>query len=556
MFKLKFLFLLFIVFFIAIISKLFYIQILNQKDFSTDYLTTRKIYPERGKIYDRNHLPIVVNQVQYLLFAEPALIKDKDKVVDKIDDILHVGEATIEARLDMSKKWVAIERGVTKEQKDKLQKAIPTGIGFDNNSVRYYPEASLSAHLVGFVGKNEEGDDVGNYGIEGYYDQELVGLPGVVKSERDVFGNPIFIGTQERLESQPGSDLILTIDKSVQNIVKEKLKEGIERSSAKDGCAIAVDPYTMEILAAACLPDFDPSKYGEYPGDVFKNPLISDIYEPGSTFKPLVMAAAINEGVLKPDSKMNEQSALSIGGFTITNFDKSSEGTITMTRVLEKSSNIGMVYVQQKLGKDKFYSYLKKYGFGEPTGIDLQGETGGTLKDPSQWYPIDYATAAFGQGIGITRLQLIRAFAAVINGGKLMKPYIVKEVISGDKHKEREPKIERQVLSEKTSEQMRKMLFSVVEYNKKNIVWDTPAGYKVGGKTGTAQIAIAGHYDPSKTVASFIGFAPLDKPKFLILVVLREPGLSGFGSTTAAPIFWAITNELLSYYNIVPDEKE
>lgn len=554
MLKLKFLLLVFAVFFIAIITKLFFLQILNQKGYEADYLTTTKIYPERGKMYDRNKLPIVVNQVQYLLFAEPALIKEKDAVVDKIDDVLKIGEATIEARLDMSKKWVAIQRGVTKDQKEKLEKVIPVGIGFDNTSVRYYPEASLSAHLVGFVGKNEIGDDVGNYGLEGFYDQELVGLPGVLKSERDLFGNPIFIGTQERLESQPGSDLILTIDKTVQNIVKEKLKEGIERSSAKNGCAIAVDPNTMEVLAASCLPDFDPSNYADYPGDVFKNQLIADTYEPGSTFKPIVMAAALEEGAVKTNTTMNEESSIRIGEYTITNFDKSSEGKINMTRVMEKSSNIGMVFIQEKLGRDKFYYYLKNYGFGEPTGIDLQGEATGTLRSQTDWYPIDYATAAFGQGIGITRLQLIRAFAAVINGGKLMKPYIVKEVISGDKRKVREPRMERRVLSEKTSEQMRKMLVSVVEYNKENISWNTPVGYKIGGKTGTAQVAIAGHYDASKTVASFIGFAPADKPKFLILVVLQEPELSGFGSTTAAPIFWEITNQLLSYYNIVPTE--
>jgi cell division protein FtsI/penicillin-binding protein 2 len=554
MIKLKIIFLSFILLFIAMICKLFYLQVLNHTTSDSDYTTTRKIYPERGKIYDRNKLPLAANQLQYLLFAEPKLIKDKDSIIKKVNDVLQVGEATLEARLDMSKQWVALLHGVTKDQKEKLLKAVPQGLGFDEQSVRYYPEASLSAHILGFVGKNTQGEDVGNYGLEGYYDQQLVGLPGLEKSDRDLAGNPIFIGTQEMLNPQPGSDLVLTIDKSVQSIVKEKLKEGIDYSSAKDGCAIAVDPNTMEVLAASCLPDFDPTHYNDYPADVFRNPLISDIYEPGSTFKPIVMGAALQEGVLKPDSTFNEETGVKIGDYTITNYDHTGEGKITMTHVLEKSSNIGMVYVEGKLGNDKFYQYLKKYGLGQLTGIDLQGESPATLKDQKDWYPIDFATAAFGQGIGITRMQLVTALAAVINGGKLMKPYIVKEVINGDEHKVRQPEMVRQVLSPKVSAEMRKMLVSVVDYNEQHITWDVPPGYVIGGKTGTAQVAIAGHYDPNKTIASFMGFFPADKPKVLILVVLRNPGLSGFGSTTAAPIFWAITNQLLSYYNIPPTQ--
>ncbi len=552
MLKLKLLFLLFTLFFIAISTKLFYIQILNQKTHLSDYITTSKILPERGKIYDRHDQPIVVNQTKYLLFAEPKQIKDRDSVVKKINDVLQIGESTIEARIDPTKQWVSVQGGVTKEQKEKLEKTIPLGIGFDAHTIRYYPEASLSAHLLGFVGKNNDGDDTGYFGLEGFYNQELVGLPGLEKSERDLFGKPIFIGTQERLAAQEGSNLILTIDKSVQSIVKDKLKEGIDRSSAKSGCAIAVDPYTMEVLGMSCLPDYDPTHYADYPQDVFTNPLISDVFEPGSTFKPIVMAAAFQEGVLKPDSIYNEEEGVTVGDYTISNYDNSYEGKITTQRILEKSSNTGMVYVQSKLGDKKFYDYLKKYGFGQPTGIDLQGETGGQIKPTNQWYPIDYSTAAFGQGIGITRLQLIRAFAAVINGGYLMKPYVVKEVISGDTHRKREPTVVKRVLSEKVSGKMRDILVSVV--NAQHIAWDKPKGYKFGGKTGTAQVAIQGHYDPSKTIASFIGFAPADHPKFLILVVLREPGLSGFGSTTAAPIFWAISKELLSYYNIVPSE--
>jgi len=536
----------------VIVGRLFLIQILFANTYSADYTTTEKISAERGKVLDRNHDPIAINQTKYLLYARPQEIKNKDEVVEKIDENLHIGEATISARINETKQWTAVASNVEKEIKEKFESMSISGIGFEPQRERFYPEASLAAHLIGFVGKDEKGEQVGYFGVEGYYDRDLAGLSGVLKSERDLFNRPIFSGDQEKVAAQDGRTIVLTIDKSVQLIIKKNLEDAVEQYKAKSGCVIAVKPKTMEVLGLSCLPDFDPTNYYDFSEDVFVNWTISSGYEPGSTFKPLVMAAAIEENVLKPTDDFNESGPVEFSGYTIRNWNDKYEGKMDITRILEKSSNVGMTYVGSKLGKKKLYEYITKYGFGDYTNIDLQGEARGEFRPIESWYPIDTATHSFGQGISVTAIQLVRAFSAVVNGGYLMRPYVVKEVIDETGTKEREPQVQRRVLSERTSAIMRKMLVSTVAHAEAK--WDIPKGFTFGGKTGTAQIALGGKYDTSKTIASFIGFAPVDDPAFLMLVVIREPGVSSWGSETAAPLFFKIAKELLVYYNIPPDK--
>jgi cell division protein FtsI/penicillin-binding protein 2 len=554
MLKVKLMFLFFLLAFGAVIVKLFYIQILNAHTLAGEYVQTRRIYPERGKILDRNARPLAVNETKYLLFVEPKKIERKDYLASDLDKILKIGEATIEARIDESKDWVRVHSGVTKEMKDAITRLNLAGVGFDEERERYYPEASLSAHILGFVGKNSEGENLGYFGIEGYYDKELTGLTGLLKTERDLIGRPIFFGTQEKVDSQDGGDLILTIDGAVQALVKKKLLTGIEQYEAKEGCVIVADPYTMEIFSMVCLPDFDPEKYYEFDGAHYKNPAISNLYEPGSTFKPLIVAAGIEEKAIKPDETFQETGAVTVGEYKIKTWNDKYEGTVSMTRILEKSSNVGMVYIGDKLGGKKLYEYLDKYGLGEATSIDLQGEVSIPLKPESQWSQIDYATATFGQGIAVTPIQMVKAFASIINGGKLLRPHVVKQIINNDIERKQDPVLEGRTVSERTSQIIKKMLVSTVENGE--ISWLKPKGFTMGGKTGTAQIPIQGHYDPTKTIASFIGFAPADKPKFIALVVLREPGTSPWGSETAAPLFFEIAKELLLYYNIAPDKND
>lgn len=551
MIKPKLLFILFLLFYAAILVKLFYLQILQTSSTEVTYLKTNKIPPERGKIYDRNGEPLAVNNTTYLLYIEPKLIKNKDEVKYKLDSLLHIGDATLEAKFDETKDWMPIQGKINKEQKQKILSLGLKGIGFEDEYQRYYPEGSLSAHLLGFVGKDTGGEDIGYFGIEGFYDKELVGLPGVMKTDRDIFGKPILIGTQQKLDPINGRDLYLTIDSSIQEFVKKKLITGLETYKAKEGCVIVTNPNTLEILALTCLPDFDAKYYYEFTEEFFKNPAISNLYEPGSTFKPFIMSAAIEERKVKPDDFYNESGPIGVTGYTIRTWNNKYEGKISLTHILEKSSNVGIVYVGQKLGNDKIFSYLERFGFGRDTGIDLQGEATGYLKPKNSWYPIDFVTVTFGQGIAVTPIQMVQAFSSLINGGKLLEPYVVKKVVFQQEEKIIKPTVKRTVMSKKTSDIIKKMLLSTVE--KGEVKWLIPKGYKIAGKTGTAQIPIEGHYDPTKTVASFIGFAPVTNPQFLALVVLREPKTSSWGSETAAPLFFEIAKELLVYYNIAPE---
>lgn len=547
--KIKIVFLFFIVFYIAILVKLFFLQVVFSPA-NSPYLKTTQIDPVRGRIYDKNKQPLVLNQNSYQLYLEPKKIKDKDRLINLLSKSLEIPEASISAKIDMSKYWLAIQGDLSQEQKEKIEKLKLEGVGFDYQTKRFYPEASLSAHLLGFLGKNDLSEKVGYLGLEGFYDHDLRGLSGFIETERDIVGRPILIGIQQRVKPENGRDLILTIDKTVQEITKKKLQEGLDLYKAKKGCVITVDPKSMAILGLVCLPDYDLEKYYLFSEDFYKNSAIADLYEPGSVFKPLIMAAALEEKKIKANDIYNETGQIAVGEYNIKTWNDKYEGKISMTRILEKSSNVGMVYIGGKLGNEKIYDYLQKYGFGQNTGIDLEGEASGYLKPKDSWYPIDFSTVTFGQGIAISPIQMIRAFASIINGGQLMKPYVVQKIISGTKVTEIKPKIEKRIVSTRTSEMIKKMLVSTVENAEAK--WSRPKGYLIGGKTGTAQVPIKGRYDSTKTIASFIGFAPANDPKFLTFVVLYEPKTSPWGSETAAPLFFEIAKQLIVYYNISP----
>ncbi|OGK20321.1 hypothetical protein A3C23_02835 [Candidatus Roizmanbacteria bacterium RIFCSPHIGHO2_02_FULL_37_13b] len=536
---------------LAVIIKLFIIQVVFSDKYTGNiYLKTQKIQPFRGAIFDHSSRPLAFNEITYLLFAEPKKIIDKESIVKKIDSITQIGETTISAKLNTDKSWIAIGDGISQEQKKKIESEKIVGLGFEERQRVFYPESSLSAHIMGFVGKNDVGDNVGYFGIEGFYEKDLAGLPGIVKTERDLLGNPILVGVQNLLRGENGRDLILTLDKNVQYIVKKNLLAGLNRYKAKGGCAIVANPKTMEIIAMSCLPDYDPTNYQSSSEEIYKNPAVSSLYEPGSIWKPIIMASALNSESIKPTDVYNETGSINVGGYEIQTWDNKYEGEISMTRILEKSSNVGMVFIGSRLGNEKLIDYLDKFGVEKKTGIDLQGEISGILKPKSQWYDVDYATATFGQGLAVTPIRMITSFAALINGGNLMRPYVVSKM-KGKITKTTQPAIVDRVISRRTSIVIKNMLQKTVE--NAEVKWKRPAGYKIGGKTGTAQVAIAGHYDPSKTIASFVGFTPVEDPQLIILVVYREPQTSPWGSETAAPVFFEILNELLLYYNIAPE---
>ncbi len=538
-----------IVGFLMVITKLFYIQLINpiNSQYNTqDNMSIRKIYPERGKIYDRNMSPLVSNEPRFLLFAQPKLIKDKDKVAEQISKVTKVKESSLSAILHSDKVWVPLIRDLDIETRNKIKKMNIYGVGFDKLNKRYYPEASLSAHLLGFVGKNEEGESVGYFGVEGYYNRELSGLTGVIKLKSDSVGKSMFTDIKQIIKEQDGSDLVLTIDKTIQSSVKTNLMYAMKHYEPKQACGIVANPNTMEILAMVCLPDYSQVEYYKFSEKYFVNPAISTVYEPGSIFKPLIVAAALKEKAIKENTIVNEDGPVEVGGHLIRTWDNKYEGKITIARVLERSSNVGMVKIGRKLGRKKILEYLNKYRFGKKTGIDLDGEAAGKLK--SKWYPIDYDTVTFGQGIGVTQIQIVRAFSTLINGGKLLKPYVVKSIITSDKKRDILPDINSEILNDKVDKIVKHYLYLVVD--KGEVKQYKLDGYDIGGKTGTAQIPVNGKYDPNKTVASFIGFAPVDKPKFIMLITLFEPKASPWGAETAAPVFFKIAKDLLVYYEI------
>lgn len=554
--RLTFLFLFFLLCFAAVIFRLFYWQIVRGSELSVaaakQYNLIYEVQAKRGGIFFRDTSPLVINQPGFLLVGYPHEIQDKKKTAHALSIALDEHEASIASVLENDLFWVPVKHKIDEELKKKVEELKLIGIGFEDEPLRYYPEGSMAAHVVGFVGADVNGNDKGYFGLEGYYDREIRGRGATLKSFIDALGRPILLGRTSREPLTNGRDFILEVDQTVQFIVEAVLEEGLLKYGAKGGTVIVMDPKTGGILAMASRPSYDPFKWGDFDETSYKNPAVADSYEPGSTFKALVMAAALNEDVVNPNTHCDIcEGPISIGEFTIRTWNNTYHKDSTMVEVIEHSDNIGMVFVAKKLGLDKLYSYLERFGIGEPTNIDLEDEEATLLREKSQWREIDLATVSFGQGVAVTPIQMIRAISAIANGGKLMEPHVVGAVVK--ENTEVLPiaqKVTRSVLSEKTAKVMTEMMVNAVDRGEAKFA--KPKGYRIAGKTGTAQIPIKGHYDPTKTIASFVGFAPADDPKFAMLVKLDEPQSSPFGSETAAPLFFSIASDLFTYYNIPP----
>ncbi|OGG26753.1 hypothetical protein A2960_01105 [Candidatus Gottesmanbacteria bacterium RIFCSPLOWO2_01_FULL_39_12b] len=554
--RLYLVFFLYILLFFLVIIKLYYWQISSfdrLKGLSeSQTLTTLSVPAVRGNIYAADGSPLVLNQSAFLVYAEPQKIKKSQEVITALSKELEIPSASLSALIsNQGLKWVSIAEKVDEKKIEAIKQYKIEGIGFTPQSKRYYPEASMAAHLLGFLGKNAKSENQGYFGIEGFYDEQLKGRDGIRKQEEDAVGNPILSERLEEIPAENGRDLYLTIDKTAQFITENKLSEAIIKYGAKGGSVIILEPKTGSVIAMASFPAYDPLNFSNFESKYYNNPVVSSAYEPGSTFKVLVMAAALNEGKVKPDTKYDETGPVEIGEYSIKTWNQKYHGEITLAKIMEYSSNVGMVYVENQLGHDLFLKYLDKLGFGVTTDIDLQEESSPVIRQKGKWYPIDYATASFGQGIAVTPLQMVRAVSAIANGGKLVKPYVVKMIkLQNGKIINISPRIIREVFKKETSALITEMMVSAVENGEtKNI---KPIGYRIAGKTGTAQIPIAGHYDTDKTIASFIGFAPVDNPKFVMLVTINEPTSSPWGSETAAPVFFEIAKELFTYYGISP----
>jgi cell division protein FtsI/penicillin-binding protein 2 len=408
--------------------------------------------------------------------------------------------------------------------------------------------------LVGFFGKDDQGLDKGYVGIEGFYDRLLKGIEGYSKELRDALGRPIISQRTSIASGSDGGNLLLGLDRSVQFLAEQKLKDAIENYGAAGGMVGIMDPKTGDILAMASEPSFSPQTYWEYDESLYTNPFITNTYEPGSTLKPLVMASALDAGLITPQTKCNICGGpVTVSGYDLHTWNDKYYKDTNMIEVIQHSDNTGMVFVAQKLGVDRMISYLTKFGIGQLTDIDLQGETAPDLKPRNAWYDVDLATTGFGQGISVTPIELLTAFSSIANGGKLMQPRVVSAFENSTGEILKMPtKVKGTPISEKTAKVMTEILVNAVE--KGEAQWIKLKGYRIAGKTGTASIPVKGHYDPNSTIVSFIGFAPVDNPKFVMLVILEKPTTSIYAAETAAPVFFDIARDLLNYYGIPPSE--
>jgi cell division protein FtsI/penicillin-binding protein 2 len=446
-------------------------------------------------------------------------------------------------RLNQNNSWVSLKHYLNREQKEMIESLELKGLGFESQLIRFYPESSMSAQLLGFVGQDINGQATGYFGLEGYYDRQLQGQAGKVEQELDAQGNPILVGSYANLDSKNGRTLLTTINRGVQYQVEKLLKLGLERYGASAGTVIVMDPDSGGIIAMASYPNYDPSEFYKYPKDFYANPAVANLFEPGSIFKPIVMAAAIDDGAVEPETKCDICSGkIHIGSYSIGTWNDEYHPETTMTEAIINSDNTGMVFAARKLGSEKLRAYLAEFGLGNKTGIDLQEETSGVLRELKDWKEIDLATTSFGQGIAMTPIQVTAAINAIANDGTWVQPYIVETIIDGQRQINTHPHTNRQVISPESAEAVTQMMIAAVVDGEAK--WAKPKHLSVAGKTGTAQIPVAGHYDKDKTITSFVGFSPADSPRFTMLVSLREPQTSQWGSETAAPLWFEIAKQI------------
>lgn len=526
-------------------------------------------FGERGEIFlqdkDGNLYPLAVNKNWPLAYVSPNEIAPdkKEETAKAISEVLELDKNFILEKFQKDSLYELIKSKLTKQEESALRELNLPGIYINEERGRYYSQRLLASNVSGFLG----GEGIGQYGVEGYWDDALRGREGLIEEEG---------GYSEHLLSaisgeNRGLDLILTIDYNIQYFAEKLLKQAKENLNIEGGQIIVIEPASGKIIALANSPAFDPNDYAQVEDfEIFQNGATQKIFEPGSVFKAITMASALDQGKITPKTTYVDEGYVKIGGSTIYNYAGRVWGQKTMTEVLENSINTGAVFAEEQIGSDIFLDYIEKFGFFEITGVDLQGEEFSENKEFKKGYAINFATAAFGQGIEITPIQLIRAYSAIANGGKLVRPYLVEKIVGqggswrslagkfGDDKiiKITAPKVaENQVISQNTISKLTTMLVSVIEngFAKKAKI----PGYYIAGKSGTAQVSFSalgiskrGYSD--KTWQSFIGFAPAFNPRFLVLVKLDNPEAKT-AEYSAMPIFRELAKYIIDYWQIPPD---
>lgn len=516
---------------------------------SRQHNTVMETSAKRGTIYDRNGKELAVDIQVASVSANPQQIEDKNQVAAQIAPYLSLEISEVNKKLNSSKKFEWLARRISQENGEKIAALKIRGLNVIGEYKRFYPNKEIAGNLLGAVGYDAKA--LG--GLELSFDKYLKGAPIEWVAQKDAKGRLYTPFSQ----SEVTHDVTLTIDVNLQYITEKFLQENAVKYQAESGFAIVMDPHTGELLAMANYPSFNPNTYWAYPQTVWKNHAIIDSFEPGSTFKSMIAAAALNSGEIKPSDKFFcENGEYKIGTRVI--HDHEPYGNLSVSDIMEVSSNIGVTKIAQKVGKQPFYDMIQNLGFGQSSGIGLPGEEKGYLRSPKNWSAIDHSNIAFGQGIAVTGMQMVGAYSIIANGGLKMKPLLVSKIMSsqGMVVESNQPTQMGQIIDPDSADHLTKMLEGVIEEGGTGKLAELP-GYRVAGKTGTAQKVDPNtkKYAEGKFVSSFIGYVPTDRPQFVIYVVYDAPKGQHYGGVVAAPVFRNIAKEALAYRGVPPTDK-
>ncbi len=542
--------------------KLFYWQIIKGRSLEIQAqdqtIEQKTVQGERGRIFSAKGHLLVGNKDVYDLFVNKKeleieqadlitklsqlLVKSSEPKPDSNQEQIEAKKQELLSKLDTKSSWIKLEPQLSLHTKNQIVDKDITGLYFENNTTRYYPEASMAAHITGFVGMNTEGLKTGYFGVEGALEHELSGDRKQFSFRQDALG--LKMADQKlNFNNLDGRDVTLTINRDIQHLANNHLQKAIKDYQAKSGEVVVMDPQSGQLLALATWPHYSPENYTDYGTKQYKNPALTNVYEPGSIFKTLTVSAGIDAGVVSPSTQCPKcNGPRKIGDYTIRTWNDQYHPNITVSDALAKSDNVAMIYVAEQLGIDQFKEYLKKFGIGQKIDIDLQEDTDTPF--PNKWGPVELATTSFGQGISTNSLQMVRAIGAIANQGLMMRPTVIKQVFDPQTNETitYEPDQIRRVISQETANKVTKMM--VKSAQKGEAQW-IGKKYSVAGKTGTSQIpSPKGGYKEEATIASFIGFAPPEDPKFVMLVKLVEPQTSPWAAETAAPLWFDIAEEL------------
>ncbi len=551
---------------LLLVARFFQLQVMEHAVYqllaSDQHDMKASLEPSRGTIYvrdqwDQKLYPIAKDRPSWNLFAAPREMKDKSVVAEEVGLLLGQPKEELLARFTAasSSAYLPLAKDIPFENVEKIREKKIRGVWIARGSARLYPETGMGGQLIGYTVVNDENIREGRYGIESYENVALAGEPGMIEGERDALGRRLAFGQATVKQPKNGADVVLTIDRSIQQFLCTKMEEAVKRFEAESATSIVLNPETGAVLGMCSFPNFLPGDVGKIKDvGLLNNPATFTPYEPGSIFKAFTMAAGIESGKISPQTVYVDKGVEEIDNFKIRNSDKLAHGTQSMIKVLEMSLNTGTIFVQRLVGRENFRDYVKRFGFGEKIGIELPSETKGTIASLEKRGAIFAATASFGQGITTTPLQLVAGYAALANNGTLMKPYIVQEIIRDGVSTKTKPEPVREVVSSRTARLVTGMLVSVVEkgHGKRAGV----PGYYVAGKTGTAQVPNprgGGYLPPDVTIGSFAGYAPADHPKFAMIVKVEKPKTVQYAESSAAPIFGEIAQFLMTYFQIEPE---